>query len=275
VFHSEPCSEMPTLIEAVTSYRNQLRDAIVARGTAGKTAAIRSGKPIQAIHEAVKIALRDKGVGDSRFSPSVDSSKGELTLTGFIKKKRQDVCVKPHGLTPSKRDRLSSLLSGTEDSFGAAFTERTIAINVRSQFSSLAKNFDTLFERTVAEAHNLHLNCPSMVLGEVYMIAAPEYDVGAIEEHQFKPLKTCSIEKYVEAFAAINNRKSASDPGYMYERVCLLVVDFSEEVPVIHQSTDALREAGLLKANSTVKYEGLGWDTFAQDILGVYVERFE
>lgn len=263
------------MIDAVTDYRNQLRDAIVARGTAGKTAAIRSGKPIQAIHKAVKLALEHKSVDASRFSPTIASTKGELTLTGFIKKKRQDVCVKPLGLTPSKRDRLSSLLSGTEDSFGKAYTERTIAINVRSQFSSLAKNFDTLFERTVAEAHNLHLNCPSMVLGEVYMIAAPEYDVEAIDRHVFQPCNLKFIDKYVEAFAAINNRKSVEDPDYLYERVCLLVVDFREEVPVVHQSTDALRKAGLLSPNSVAQYEGLEWDTFAEDILAIYRKRFE
>ena len=42
--------------------------------------------------------------------------------------------------------------------------------------SSLAKNSDTLFERTFAEAQNLHMRYPDIVLGEVYLIPVHEYD---------------------------------------------------------------------------------------------------
>jgi len=265
---------MPTLIEAVTSYREQLKDAIEERGTEGKTAAIRSGKPIQAIHEAVKTALVEAGV-DSRFiTPNIGSSKGELTLTGFIKKKRQDVCVQPSGVHPSSADRLSSLLTGAKDKLGKAYMERTIAINVRSQFSSLAKNFDTLFERTVAEAHNLHMNCPSMVMGEVYMIAAPEFDVKAMGSKIWKPLSQVSIEKYAQAFEAINQRISVEGDEYKYERVCLLVVDFRPEIPIIYDTTESLEANGLIAANSRIDFSSLSWKGFAKDLLERHNQRF-
>jgi len=270
---------MPTLIEAVTSYRNQLRDAIIARGTAGKTAVIRSGKPIHAIHEAVKSAIEDEGIASERIAPTRGSAKGEMVLTGYVKKKRQDICIKPEGLGPSQRDRLSSLLKAGNDKFGKAFTEQTIAINVRSQFSSLAKNFDTLFERTVAEAHNLHLICPAMVMGEVYMIAAPEYKVKAIEEKKFEPHDPVSIEKYVQAFEAINRRETLLKDNYVgyeykYERVCLLVVDFRPEFPIVHETTKSLEEAGLIKRNSGIDYSTLGWKGFVRDLIDRHQERF-
>lgn len=51
------------------------------------------------------------------------------------------------------------ILKGERDKYGFEFTEHTLSVNVRSQLSSIAKNFDTLYERTFAEAINLHLRC--------------------------------------------------------------------------------------------------------------------
>jgi len=65
---------------------------------------------------------------------------------------------------------MEGLLRETNDYYGKDYTEKIISINVRSQFSSLAKNFDTLYERTIAEAQNLHVRCSKMCLGEVYMM---------------------------------------------------------------------------------------------------------
>ena len=57
----------------------------------------------------------------------------------------------------------------TNDIYGADFSEKILSINVRSQMSSVAKNFDTIFERTFAEAYNLHNRLNKMVLGEVFL----------------------------------------------------------------------------------------------------------
>ena len=62
------------------------------------------------------------------------------------------------------------------DPYGEEYSKNTLVINVRSQMSSLAKNSDTLFERTFAEAMNLHMQYPDIVLGEVYLIPINEYD---------------------------------------------------------------------------------------------------
>ncbi len=86
----------------------------------------------------------------------------------------------PENSLPSKLMQMAmkkeGLLDDVIDEFGEKFTTETIAINIRSQISSIQKNFDTLYERTTSEAINLHDRCPKMCLGEVYMIAVPEYD---------------------------------------------------------------------------------------------------
>src|SRR5690606_16476811 len=104
--------------------------------------------------------------------------------------------------------------------------ESVLSVNVRSQLSSVSKNFDTLYERTFAESLNFHLRFPRMVLGEVYLINLKEYnsDHASINQVSFK--NSQYIEKYILAFQALNDRINIDDPLYKYERIALLIVDF-------------------------------------------------
>ena len=72
---------------------------------------------------------------------------------GFPKKKEQDIIVQP------PQDKGSDVAVGP-----------VLAINIRSQLSSIEKNYDTLFERVFAEALNLHNRFPYMVLGYLYLL---------------------------------------------------------------------------------------------------------
>ncbi len=156
------------------------------------------------------------------------------------------------------------------------YTERTISINIRSQISSLAKNFDTLYERTIAEAQNLHVRCPKMVLGEVYMIAVPEYDSDAMKNKTVKLVdKVGTVGKYIKSFEAINNRNSVEKEEYKYERVCLLIVDFSQNPVKIYHHDKELIDAGLLSSESSASIENLNWESFTPSILKTYETRFE
>ncbi|MBX2973230.1 MAG: hypothetical protein KF797_09015, partial [Flavobacteriales bacterium] len=76
------------------------------------------------------------------------------------------------------------------------------------------------------------------------------------------------------AFNAINNRRVSAGSDHCYERVCLLVVDFRPAVPVIHHTTDSLKAAGLIPADSTLDFSGLSWHGFASDLLTIHEERF-
>ena len=141
--------------------------------------------------------------------------------------------------------------------------------------SSLAKNSDTLFERTFAEAQNLHMRYPNMVLGEVYLIPVYEYDDEAVKLNRvaFKNHQT-DIEKYISFFDSINGRELGEE-AYMYERCTLLVVDFSKEVPRLFHNSAQLRDAGLISQSFGIEYATLAFDDFAKDILDVYGERYE
>jgi hypothetical protein len=148
-------AEPTTIEQALNQFRDLINTAIRQDGEKGKEAMIRSSRPIQNLHEAVKSELIKHGVARNRLYPPLGETKPELALTGFFKKKAQDICVKPLGISPKSVLLTEGLLNNETDSFGLDFTEKTLAINVRSQISSLAKNFDTLYERTFAEALNL------------------------------------------------------------------------------------------------------------------------
>ncbi|MFI3239163.1 MAG: hypothetical protein R3Y22_01025 [Bacteroidales bacterium] len=266
-----------TIQSAIDNFKALIENAIRTNGVKGKTAIIRSSQPILNIHEAVKSELVKLGVNEKNIFPPLSTRTPELKLAGTMKQKNQDVCIVPNRMNPNSEVLKGGLLDKVVDTYGQAYTERILCINVRSQISSIQKNFDTLYERTYAEAMNLHERCPDMCLGEVYMIAVPEYDDVLIKSKQigFKPKNSELVEKYIKSFQAINNRCDRNDHLYKYERACLLIVDFSQSPAKIYNSNAELIRDGLLPANTSVNYDGLSFNDFAINLLAAYNSRFK
>jgi hypothetical protein len=264
-----------TVQQAVDGFKELIETSILEGGIKAKEAMIRSSRPINFIHEAVKADFIREGVSPDKIHPPLGGSKPELKLAGFIKQKHQDVCVTPQGYTPKSETMTEGILREATDYYGKNFTERIISVNVRSQMSSLAKNFDTLYERTIAEAQNLHVRCPKMVLGEVYMIPVKEYDASVMHDNVVQFIdKVGAVEKYIKSFQAINGRLDTTREDYKYERVCLLLVDFSKSPAKIYSSTQELINDGLLDAKSDASIDELSWETFTDNILNSYTSRF-
>jgi hypothetical protein len=272
-------AELLSLQDAVNEIKRSIDSAIIESGTEGKNNLIRSQKPIKLLHEVVKSELILKGVNPKLIHPALGQSNGELKLSGFFKKKDQDISVIPNDLVPkSEILNFQGILMGQKDIYGKELTENTMTINVRSQLSSSSKNFDTLYERTFAEALNLHLRSPEMVLGELYMIAVNEYDSSSAnrKEVRFRGISGIDkhIEKYLLSFGAINDRKTTTGDEYKYERVCLLIVDFSKETPKIYNTDEELKQDNLLPSGSLATIKNLNFPTFVPDLLEIYTSRF-
>lgn len=205
-----------TLQEAVSNFKELIENSIIEGGNKAKTAMIRSSKPILNIHEAVKNQLIECGVNPNLIHPPIGKRSPKLKIAGSLKQKDQDICVSPNNLYAKPEIMKSGLLKGVEDSYGEEFTKRTLIINVRSQISSIQKNFDTLYERTFSEAQNLHERCPEIVLGEVYMIAVPEYNDKKFGEKEigFKALDAKLVEKYIKSFQAITHRNTTKKTSF-------------------------------------------------------------
>lgn len=261
----------------LTEFKKLIENSIITGGAKGKESMIRSSVLINLIHDAVKQELITNGVNPSNIYPHLQESKPEIKLAGFLKQKDQDVCVVPSKIEKSPTDITWGPLSfeNKVDPYGYKYSQNTLVINVRSQMSSLAKNSDTLFERTFAEAQNLHMRYPKMVLGEVYLIPVHEYDDAMVKQNRvaFSARQT-NVEKYISFFNSINGRQLGGD-DYAYERCALLVVDFNQSRPHLFRNSEELKQAGYISPDFGIEYANLNFHNFAQDILAAYANRFD
>lgn len=267
---------MITIENAVEAFKNLIDSSIKEGGNKGKTAMIRSSRPILNIHEAVKTQLVIHGVDQNLIYPPIGARTPELKIAGFLKQKDQDICTVPNNLQKQSETLTEGLLKGVKDEYGEEFTKNTLSINVRSQISSIQKNFDTLYERTISEAQNLHERCPDMVLGEVYMIAVPEYNDKEFANNKsaFKNINQQIVEKYIKSFQVINNRATTTKHFYKYEAVCLLIVRLDLNPSKVYNTTQELIDDGLLASDTNVQYEGLEWESFVPKLLHTHEQRF-
>lgn len=268
---------MSIIDEQLLTFKNMIEEAILSGGAKGKESAIRSSGLINLIHDAVKNELIENGVHPNNIFPPFGASKPEIKMAGFLKQKDQDVCVLPANIEkcPIIIDWGHLKFENKSDPYGFDFSTNSLVINVRSQMSSLAKNSDTLFERTFAEAQNLHMRYKDIVLGEVYLIPTHEYDDTLVAQNRvgFKTNQT-NIEKYISFFNSINNRPLNGE-NYEYERCALLIVDFSQPQPKLYQSSSELLEDGLISPSFKIEYATLAFNTFARDILNIYASRYD
>lgn len=261
--------------EQLIEFKRLIEDSIRSGGAQGKQSMIRSSGLINLIHDAVKHELISAGINPEKIYPHLGETKPEIKLAGFLKQKNQDVCVIPSNI--KKENTLINWgplsFEGLVDKYGYNYSTNTLVINVRSQMSSLAKNADTLFERTFAEALNLHMRCPDMVLGEVYLIPVHEYDDDLEKKKTvgFKAKQT-NLERYISFFDSINSRPD-NGPDYAYERCALLIVDFNQPAPKLFNTSRELREAGLISSEFCVDYSKLSFQGFIDDLLSVYSRR--
>jgi hypothetical protein len=285
--------EQVQMQDALNQIKADIEAAIIANGESGKNALIRTQRPIKLIHAVVKTAFLNAGVHPSLINPELSRLKKvaipspridnrpvvlrdkELPLAGYLKTKNQDVSIVPNNIHVNEETlSFPTYLNGFKDRYGSSFTEGVLSVNVRSQLSSVAKNFDTLYERTFAEALNFHLRLHQMVLGEVYMIVAKEYDSDAAASNTVAFKNSEHIEKFILAFQALNNRLYITDPLYKYERIALLIVDFNREVPKLYNTTEELINDGLIPNTSIANIDSLSFNEFVSDLMQIYQTRF-
>ncbi len=270
-----------TLSESLEIIKASIEDVIRSAGAVGKTSLITSQQIVNLLHETIKSSLVAEGVNATNIRPSIGSANPEITLAGFLKFKKQDVCIFPNNLQPRQEllDFNGMFNTGITEPYGELFTEHILSINVRTQLSSLGNNVDTMFERTYAEPLNLHRRVPKMVLGEMYLISVRELNSAQIAQNipmysSFTQATARQLERYIKGFAALNMRKSQRDDDFKYERVALIIADFSQNPVKIYSTTQQLIQDNLLPPNSTAMMDNLQFDGFARTLLDSYEQRF-
>jgi hypothetical protein len=107
-------------------------------------------------------------------------------------------------------------------------------------------------------------------------LAIPEYDDTFFKSNQIvhKKINQKLVEKYIKSFSAISDRVSTQRYYYKYESTCLLIIDFSQNIPKIYNTTQELINDGLLPADTSQVHEPLSWDNFFDKLLNTYSKRF-
>jgi hypothetical protein len=199
----------------------------------------------------------------------------ELRVTGLLKAKQQDVVVLLDGSRPVAEEISDGPLAGSMDMLGRATSERAIIVGVRSQLSSLANNYDTMMERAFAETLNMRLRMPKLIMGEVFLIPAYEYDAAAMVHNSvtFRPVPV-NVGRYIDTFIAISGQtllaKQVPREAYMYDRSALLIVDFRQSPPRVFRNTRELVDAGLVSRSYKAELAKLSPYSFSRDLLAAH-----
>lgn len=225
------------------------------------------------IHEVVKHSLAEELTETLRnyeIHPPLNKSNPELSISGFIKAKNQDIVILFDADKPTPEIINDGPLEGQYDKVGKAISEKSIVIGIRSQLSSVAKNFDTLMERAFAETLNLRLRLPSLVMGEAYLLPIYEYDDQAMIKGRVEWKRNpVPIKKFIKTFLGISGRNSVDDDLYKYERSTLILVDLKESPPKLFLTNNDLIRAGLIDQN-TIDFQTLSPVDFAKDVITIH-----
>lgn len=243
---------MPIDMNALTKTLQEMKNVYENAIKIGKyTELIRSKKLIEMLHEFA--------IGELRKRVPAEWIYKDKPLYGYPKTKTQDILIQP------QQD------SGKNLSVGPL-----MSINVRSQLSSIEKNYDTLFERLFAEALNLHNRFPYLVLGYIYLLPKTGYDDTAAKNKEVRFTERYNIEKYILSFLSIADRKDPEDVPWKYERVCLLIVDFEKKPPVVLDNLQLFKTQGLIseKFANFFSFDTLSVRNFFDDLNKIMMARY-
>ena len=239
---------MKLLINTLKQMKKEYESAIQSGNYTGL---IRSKKLIEKLHEFAIEELK------KRVSP--EWIYRDKPIYGYPKTKTQDIMVQP----PQNSNKNLSV--------GPLLT-----INIRSQLSSIEKNYDTLFERLFAEALNLHNRFPYLVLGYIYLLPKTGYDDEAAKKKIVSFVERYNMEKYIISFLSIANRASPNDVSWKYEKICLLIVDFEKDPPRVIEDMQMFVKEGLVTEDfaKVFSFESLSIQTFFDDLYKIMLERY-
>ena len=212
---------------------------------------IRSGKIIEELHEYLKHEIVKNGIKRTYINPPLGKSSPEKAIDGYFKTKDQDILIQKEENQP------------------------LISLNIRSQLSSVQKNYDTLFERLVAESVNIHEKFPQVPCGYLYLLPAIGYDSDAMKENKVVRNERFNWEKYLTTFSLLADRKNLEDKTFKYEKICLLAVDFSANPPYVLSSTEDFLSRKLITEDFAKRfdYSPLKVDDIIEKLLATFNHR--
>ena len=238
----------------------------------------KGGGHIFPVHEAIKSSvvgiLTDCNIIHHSFPP-IGQRSPELTVPSWSPKK-QDVVI-----TFGECEEYENNILSDEDVCSS------IVIGVRSQMQSIAKNKNTIIERTVAEPFLTRFSAgPEVVMGELFILPVEEYytsgDSGTtINNRRINTRRTNLVEVYISSFIRCTNRSDINDwrQHLRYERACLTIVRMEEDLPRFYRTLQEMHAEGIVSqefynANHEAYDQHLSPVNFARDLVAAHRARW-
>jgi len=267
-------SELESAISS-SSWNGKQKDS----GLQAKESYIRSSGLINHIHECAKLSFKqlfdDNQYSNYAIYPQIGKTRPELKFSGYLKRKDQDIVICMDNSSPSNEVIDSGVLLGTNDAISKMTMRDSIVINIRSQMSSIEKNFDTLMERAFAETTNIRLREPRTVMGEIYLLPVFEYDNDLMKNNEVSwKERKLNVKKFLNTFRGFSDRPQENYNDlytiFQYDRSALIFVNFQTNPPTLYESKQQLFEDGLID-EETLEYDyNLFSTNFAKDIWEIY-----
>lgn len=108
-----------------------------------------------------------------------------------------------------------------------------LVIGVRSQMSSLGKNFLNYYEMEVGDVSAIHERYPLCVVGLLYLHPTESILPGAKKEN-------FDFDRAEKMFSLISGREKSSDPQAHYEEIAYLRVNFHQNPPTVDETFPTL-----------------------------------
>lgn len=105
--------------------------------------------------------------------------------------------------------------------------EPKLIIDVRSQMTSIGKNFNNYIRMKAGEVESIHQRYPRCVVGLIYI--HPKGDLNTVRP--VGPVGSFNYEKAARQLASLDGRVSPSELASIYEHVAYCVVDFNADPP--------------------------------------------
>jgi len=267
-FQKELFNAISTATYNGTSYEN---------GQKAKEALIRSQSLIFNVHESVKVSLSSSLKNLTKYDwtvyPPINASSPELKIYGKIKGKDQDLVFLRHEKSPIVIEDGPNI--GQIDEVGLSATKTSIIVGIRSQMSSIDKNFDTLMERAFAETLNLRLRAPIITMGEVYVLPLEELDDREMLKNRIAfSNKKVNIQKFIKTFHSFTSRASLKlEDQYKYDASALVLIDLTQSPPKIIFNENDLREYAV-DENICTMYKNICAEGFNDRLINNYL-RFQ
>lgn len=216
--------------------------------------ATKSQKFISLLHDYCESELKQRDISDYYVHK-------EKIVSGSNSEKKVDLVV-----------------IGSQDGSRSVITGPLITISVKSQMSSIGKNFLTVYDRIVGEVLNIHNRFPLAVANCIYLYPIRGYNKPSKVQHKeaYERIKQAihkdeltNPEDYLKEqirfdvlnrkYGLITGREGTASFNDKHEHFCLLVIDFDKEIPDIR--------------NDLVTHKDLSIDNFFDKIVRDYKER--